>query len=136
MAQHLRSITTLLRSHHRLLGRYRHRICRLHRIASEVSPKQTCFVVAELGSMFAKGCETAGTEFVTPDPQNDGPGAWVIPLDAAGLIELVGATVPDAVEPVLTRQAGLIPILIVDRHDEPALALCRYVDIATSVGRA
>lgn len=126
----------LLASHRRLLTRHRIRMVRLTRVAKRLGTGLPCFVVVELGSAFAEVCSDAGIEFLDVDPDDEGKGAWVVPMCSAGLLAILGAVFPAGVEPVLTRPAGTIGILAVDADDHPAIAILGIEQLTLEPGRA
>ena len=121
---------TLSPSHRRLLDRHRIKMIRLTRLARRIGTDEPpCFVVAELVGDFAAACQDAGAEFL------DGDG-WVISIDATGLVEIVEAVFPDGLEPILTRAAGTVAVLVVTSDDVPEVAILGAEQLALEPGRA
>ena len=85
-----------------------------------VDASDMAFIVAE--GMFAQSCvnEGCGHEFEIVGSTIT---TVVIPLDTAGLLEILAAVVPESVMPVITRPTTTTAVLLVDRDDEPAIVL-------------
>lgn len=91
-------------------------------VDSGLAPTEMAFIVADTDGGFGRSCvqEGAGLEFLV---RTIAASAMVIPLGVDGLVAILASMVPDGIEPVLTRTAGLVSLLLVDANDEPAIVL-------------
>ncbi|MFH1517157.1 MAG: hypothetical protein ABIH17_04660 [Pseudomonadota bacterium] len=127
----------LLASHRGLLARHRITMIRLTRLARRLEITESPnFVLAELGGEFAVACTDAGREFLDVDPMDDSKGAWVIPLNAAGMVVLLVSLLREEVEAFLTRPAGTVAILVVDAECNPAVAILGVERFTLELARA
>lgn len=118
-------ITDLLPTHRELLRRHEQRLVELTRIAQDqhLDLDDLAFIIADASGMFGMNCieAEAGSEFLVTS--NQGVGVMVIPMDVAGLLELLAALIPEGLLPVTTRMPGRVPIVVTDADDEPAVIL-------------
>lgn len=119
----MRSVLVLLPSHHRLIVRHRPRVAELLRVAvtEGLDLRQLGTVVADIRGEFGEVARSAGSEFVCD-------GVVVVVLGIEGLVVIAAALVPAAVEPILARAPGRVPVLVVDVDDEPALLFWHVED--------
>jgi hypothetical protein len=129
------SIRDLLPTHRALLQRHRDRLVELMNIAvaAGLAAIEMSFILTDLGSHFGVAClaEGAGREFVVSDRESEP--VILVPLGVNGLLVILAAMLPEAVDPVLTRPPGAVPVLIVDADDEPAVAL---LDVSKLIARS
>lgn len=124
------SILDLLATHVALLARHKQRLIDLMAIALErdLDAADLAFVVADVAGAFGQQCieQGAGIEFLSI---LRGQGTMVYPLDVPGLVALLQGVIPEGMEPVTSKAAGMTPVLIVDGQDEPAIVLMATTEL-------
>ena len=126
----------MLSSHRRLLATHWLRMVRLTRLAKRIGETEPpSFVVGELGGQFAEVCMDAGEEFLDVI-DDEGRGAFVVPLDAPGLITILADLFPEGVEPTVMRPPSTVAVFVVDADDVPALAILGVEKFTLEPGRA
>lgn len=114
------SITDLLRTHKVLLLEHIPKLSQLLRdfVEEEVDPKTLGGIITDTRGMFgAVALDAADGGLATLE----GAHVLVVVIGIDGLVTILGAIVPEALAPTLERAPGWMPILVVDRDDEPAL---------------
>ena len=115
------ALVGFLDTHHQLLSRHRSRLEQLMATAAgrRLELLELAIIIADLAGEFGQSCTDVGPEFLALD---GGQVTLVFPLHVSALVTLLAGVIPEAVELVNTRPAGLVTIFIVDSGDEPALA--------------
>jgi hypothetical protein len=122
-------------SHELLLALEARRLLHLHEALKQVGGlgEITWFVVDLEGSLgLFCGCETVGRPLVEIRlawaARNGARPSMCFPLDGPGALVVVEQLAPDLVSAVQRRLAGDVAIVVVDQHDEAALAWLHELD--------